>query len=150
MGWMAGVLLAKEEGGFLSVLSSVCVGVVLLLLVCCGVLRALFLLGQLVPVVALAATDGMAGMACCKHGRDSCCRRKPMGAGPSVRAGHPCGMACAGTPVVAVDAGVAVMAPLASIAWLDAVDSRVFADGPAVVATGYDAARFQRPPPDFV
>ena len=31
-------------GGFLSVLSSVCVGVVLLLLVCCGVLRALFLL----------------------------------------------------------------------------------------------------------
>lgn len=113
-------------------------------------LLALFLLGQLVPVVALAATDGMAGMACCKHGRDSCCRRKPMGAGPSVRAGHPCGMACAGTPVVAVDAGVAVMAPLASIAWLDAVDSRVFADGPAVVATGYDAARFQRPPPDFV
>lgn len=113
-------------------------------------LLALFLLGQLVPVVALAATDGMAGMACCKHGRDSCCRRKPMGAGTSIRAGHPCGMACAGTPVLAADTGVAVMAPLASAAWPGVVDLLVFVDGPAVLVSGYDAARFQRPPPVFV
>ena len=59
MGWMAGVLLAKEEGGFLSVLSSVCVGVVLLLLVCCGVLlRALFLLFFFFLLVGLLAAVG--------------------------------------------------------------------------------------------
>lgn len=113
-------------------------------------LLVLFLLGQLVPVVALAATDGMAGMACCKHGRDSCCRRKAMGAGPSIRVGHPCGMACAGSPVVAVDAGAAVAAPEDGAQWLGAVDVLASADGPAVVASGYDAARFQRPPPVFV
>jgi hypothetical protein len=70
-----------------------------------------------------------------------------MGAGPSIRAGHPCGMACSGTPVLAVDAGVAVMAPLARAAWPGVVELLVFADGPAVVVSGYDAARFQRPPP---
>jgi len=113
-------------------------------------LLALFLMGQLVPVVALAATDGMAGMACCKHGRDSCCRRKPMGAGPSIRAGHPCGMACAGTPVLSVDAGGAVVAPLASAGWPGAVDVLVIAESRAAVVAGYDAARFQRPPPVFV
>ena len=73
-----------------------------------------------------------------------------MGAGTSIRAGHPCGLACAGTPVLAADAGVAVMAPLASADWPGVVDVLVFAEGPAVGGSGYDAAKFQRPPPDFV
>ena len=50
MGWMAGVLLAKEEGGFLSVLSSVCVGVVLLLPVCCVRCFFFLLVGLLAAV----------------------------------------------------------------------------------------------------
>lgn len=73
-----------------------------------------------------------------------------MGAGPSFRAGHPCGMACVGTPTVSQGAGVAVVAPLDSTAWIGVADVLVFADGPGVLASGYDAARFQRPPPAFV
>ena len=73
-----------------------------------------------------------------------------MGAGPSIRAGHPCGMACSGTPVLAADTGVAVMAPLVTSVPLGAVDVLLCADRPGVVASGYDAARFQRPPPYFV
>lgn len=109
-------------------------------------LLVLFSFAQLVPVVALAATDGMTGMACCKHSHDSCCRRKPMQTSPAFRAGHPCGMACVGMPTVAQHDGGTAPAPLAVLA-------TVFAALPtadvqlAPMAKGYDAARFQRPPP---
>lgn len=112
-------------------------------------LLVLFLLAQLAPIAALAATESMAGMACCKHGHDSCCRRKPMRAAPAFRAGHPCGMSCAGTPTVAGHDPGTVVAPLAIVAAvfveLPAAEARL-----ARLAKGYDAALFQRPPPVFV
>jgi len=112
-------------------------------------LLALFSLTQVVPVVALAATDGMAGMACCKHGRDSCCRRKPMQTAPSIRTGHPCGMVCAGTPTVAQEAGGAAMAPFMVLATAP-VERLVVGLEIDRLVPGYDAAQFQRPPPVYV
>lgn len=111
-------------------------------------LLALFSLAQAVPVVALAATDGMAGMACCKHGRDSCCRRKPMKTAPSFRAGHPCGLPCSGMPTVSPQAGAAVLPLLTPVAFglPETMAERVL-PGSVLMAAGYDAARFQRPPP---
>lgn len=106
----------------------------------------LFAVAQLVPVAALAATDGMAGMACCKQGRDSCCRRKPMSSTPSFRAGHPCGMACVGMPTLAGQAGIGAAAPFArAISTVVAI-----VPVPAVhslLSSGFNAVRWQRPPP---
>ncbi len=107
---------------------------------------ALFVLAQLVPVAALAATDGMAGMACCKDGKDSCCRRKAMRKAPAMVAGHGCA-ACHGMPTVA-GAAADVTAP--------ALAAGEFAGGDCVavgvemvgMAAGAEAWRFQRPPPD--
>lgn len=106
---------------------------------------ALFVLAQLVPVAALAATDGMAGMACCKDGKDSCCRRKGMKKGPALVAGHGCA-ACHGTPTVAGAAGETALPAMAAGEFVggDRVAPSTERRG---VAAGGDAWRFQRPPP---
>jgi hypothetical protein len=106
-----------------------------------------FLLTQTAPLAALAATDAMAGMACCRGGKDSCCRRKPMRTAPAILAGHPCS-SCAGTPAAGFGASEAAapgwvagcriveqpVRPVVSLDWLE---------------RGYDAVQFQRPPPVF-
>jgi len=109
-----------------------------------------FLLAQAVPVIALGATDGMAGMACCKKGKDSCCRRKPMESPPSFRAPHPCGIPCCGTPTVPLHGNAAETAP--SLTFLAAVEEtpslRVTAPE-ALAWAGVDSSLYQRPPPAF-
>jgi len=106
------------------------------------------LLAQMVPVAAFGAADGMGHMACCRNGKASCCKRKPMAGGTAVRAGHPCGSSCCGVPGVAA-AGVGVLAAPGLVPVLAgfadfAVSVRVER---APMASGYDASRFQRPPP---
>ncbi len=109
-----------------------------------------FLTAQAVPVVALAATDGMAGMACCKKGKDSCCRRKPMQSPPSFRAPHPCGLPCCGTPTVSLHGNAAVTAPALHFVSALVAAPALRVTGPQARAwAGVDPSLYQRPPPVF-
>lgn len=111
-------------------------------------LLVLFSLAQAMPVAALAAGEEMGAMPCCKRGKDNCCRRKPMHQGPGFRAGHPCGMPCAGTPTAPVrDTAAAAVPETAGHPAPLAAPAAVPARTAIRMANGYDAARFQRPPP---
>lgn len=108
----------------------------------------LFVAGQGVPVFALAATDRMTGMACCMRGGDSCCRRKPMHTAPSLQAGHACGLACPGIPMVSFSGGPAIPLAPVSVVHIPAKGSSpaVLADRQRLPAS-VSLLRFQRPPP---
>ena len=109
-----------------------------------------FVLAQTVPVVALGVTDGMAGMACCKKGKDSCCRRKPMESPPSFRAPHPCGIPCFGTPAVSLHGNAAVaVPPLTFLAVVAETPARRVTAPEARAWAGVDPSLYQRPPPAF-
>ena len=109
-----------------------------------------FMTAQAVPVIALAATDGMAGMACCKNGKDSCCRRKPMQSSPSFRAPHPCGMPCCGTPTVSMHGNAAVTAPaMTFLAVVEETPALRVTAPQARAWAGVDPSLYQRPPPAF-
>ncbi|MFN0101876.1 MAG: hypothetical protein ACKV2U_07275 [Bryobacteraceae bacterium] len=107
-----------------------------------------FLMAQAVPLVALGATDGMAGMACCKKGKDSCCRRKPMQSPPSFRAAHPCGIPCCGVPTVPLQGSAAVTTPtLSFLAQVEAIPAIRVTGQEARASAGVDPSLYQRPPP---
>jgi len=107
-----------------------------------------FLTAQAVPVVALAATDGMDGMACCKKGKDSCCRRKPMQSPPSFRAPHPCGLPCCGTPTLSMHGNAATAAPtLSFLATVEETPALRVTGQQARAWAGVDPSLYQRPPP---
>jgi hypothetical protein len=109
-----------------------------------------FVLAQAVPVVALGATDGMSGMACCRNGKDSCCRRKPMQSPPSFRAAHPCGVPCCGTPTVPLHGKATAPAPvLTFVAAVEAVPALRVTEQEARASAGVDPSLYQRPPPSF-
>ena len=110
-------------------------------------LLAVFLLAQGGSVLALGLGEaGMAGMACCQRGRHACCKRKPAGDAPSVRAGHACAV-CVGVPATGGVEGVAAGPGVVKTGWVAA--------GDLVLAGGLDpvwaerGARFARPPPEF-
>ena len=108
----------------------------------------LFAFTQGVPVFALAITDGMSGMACCKRGADSCCRRKQMHKPPSVEHGRHCGPACCGTPMLSARMSAASPA-VPGVAFGPAIRAErlVPAELPAPVTLRTPLLRFQKPPP---
>jgi hypothetical protein len=109
-----------------------------------------FLFAQAVPVVALTVTDGMAGMECCKRGKSTCCRRKPMEQQPSFRAPHPCGMPCCGTPSVGLQGNAAIVAPaLPYFGEVEPVAALRVTEPEARASAGVDPSLYQRPPPHF-
>ena len=107
-------------------------------------LLALFLLAQGGPVLAVGLADGMAGMACCKRGREACCKRKPMGAGTAMQAGHACAV-CVGMPAAGGAEGVAAGPGFVESDWA-AAGAVVLADR-AEPVWAERGARFARPPP---
>lgn len=111
-------------------------------------LLLVFCLVQAVPVVALTVIDGMEGMACCKKGSASCCRRKPMQSPPSFRAPHPCGLPCAGTPAVPLHGNAAVTPAFLSFFAFVVISPALFVtESEARASAGVDPSQYQRPPP---
>lgn len=114
-----------------------------------GLLLALFLLMQSMPMVAMWSGPSMKGMECCRRATNghSCCKRQSMGT--VIKPTNDCGgSSCCVTPSVSVSVRFSIARP--SIVSLSevVVPHPVKAAEPRTAPTpGYSPIRFQRPPP---
>ena len=114
-----------------------------------GLLLALFLLVQSMPMVAMWSGPSMKGMECCRRATNghSCCKRQSMGT--VIKPTNDCGgTSCCVTPSVSVSVRLAMaMPPIVSLPEA-VVRHPVESPEPRTAPTpGYSPIRFQRPPP---
>lgn len=114
-----------------------------------GLLLALFLLMQSMPMVAMWSGPSLKGMECCRRSANghSCCKRQSMGT--VVKPTNDCGgSACRVTPSISVSVRFSVVLPPIVVLPVAVVLHPVEAPEPRTAPTpGYSPIRFQRPPP---
>jgi len=114
-----------------------------------GLLLALFLLMQSMPMVAMWSGPSMKGMECCLRSSNghSCCKRKSLGT--VIKPTDGCsGSSCCVTPSIRVSVRFSIAAPQIVALQLAVVLHAVEAPEPRIALTpGYSPIRFQRPPP---
>src|SRR5258708_36379183 len=103
---------------------------------------------QALPLLALSGSNDMKSMPCCKKGKDSCCRRKPMGSAPALQAKTPCGVPCCGQPSVSLHgSGIAAQPAVVWIGMVTGSPALQTTASEARAAAGVDPSLYQRPPP---
>jgi len=103
------------------------------------------------PMAALAVTDVVTGMECCRTGKArACCKRKAMQHTPSVQAPNHCKLPCCGQPSNAAPLLSAPASPMTPTAELIAVFAPLgVTANEARTSAGVNPSLYQRPPPSF-
>jgi len=114
-----------------------------------GLLLALFLLMQSMPLFAMWSGPSLKGMECCRRSASghSCCKRQSMGT--VIKPTNVCsGSSCCVSPSISVSVRFAMAMPPIVALPVAVVLHPVDAPEPRTAPTpGYSPIRFQRPPP---
>lgn len=110
---------------------------------------ALFLVVQSMPMAALAVTDVVTGMECCRTGKaKACCKRKAMHNSPAIQAPSHCKLPCCGQPSNAAPLLTAAASPMTPTAEPIATFAPITVTAnEARASAGVDPSLYQRPPP---